>query len=446
MPEKDLLDNLNVTSPCSADWESMIGNDQVRFCSHCNLSVHNLSNLSRKHALKLIARPNGRLCVRYMMLPDGAIKTRSGPPSSNRIGRHASRIAAGAFSATLTVSGGAAARVPFDRSLPSSGAVSSAYAPVRLAAAVSKGGASIRGFIFDPSGAVIPGAVVSLKSAENGLHVTSTNGDGEYRLDELDAGLYVLKVEATGFTTSEVTGIDLASDRESRIDQTLSVASAPEGQESQRFRITQGMVAVSLPTEPLVRAAQSDDIDAVKELLVGRPNPNVRDRVTETTALEQAVLNANREIMQLLLLAGVDVNLRDRDGRTPIMMLVEQTTPEAVWDLIHAGAKVNARDNDGDTALIEAAVYNNLEVLKALLDAGSRVDAKNDGGQTALMRAAEEGLVNNVRTLIRAGADLNARDAEGKTAWIYAFESDRRSVLRLLRSYGADETPAPKKN
>jgi ankyrin repeat protein len=48
--------------------------------------------------------------------------------------------------------------------------------------------------------------------------------------------------------------------------------------------------------------------------------------------------------------------------------------------------------------------------------------------------------------LIRAGADLNARDAAGKSAWIYAFETDRSAVLRLLRSYGADETPAPQKH
>jgi ankyrin repeat protein len=200
-----------------------------------------------------------------------------------------------------------------------------------------------------------------------------------------------------------------------------------------------------MPREPLVRAAHSDDIDALKQLLVGKPNPNVRDKHSHTTALEHAIFNANREILQLLLTAGADVNLRDSLGQTPIMMLGEKITPEIVWDLIRAGAKVNLRDQEGNTALIEAGACNNLEVLKALLEAGAKVDARNNVGETALMRAASEGLVNNVRALILAGEDVNARDGEGRTALMRALENEHRPVLRLLRSYGVDESMQPTK-
>jgi len=43
MAPKNFLKNLTIPSPCTADWDSMIGNDQVRFCGHCSLKVHNLS-------------------------------------------------------------------------------------------------------------------------------------------------------------------------------------------------------------------------------------------------------------------------------------------------------------------------------------------------------------------------------------------------------------------
>ena len=40
------LDRLTISNPCNADWASMSGNDQVRFCEHCSLHVTNLSNMA----------------------------------------------------------------------------------------------------------------------------------------------------------------------------------------------------------------------------------------------------------------------------------------------------------------------------------------------------------------------------------------------------------------
>ena len=441
MSAKHPLDNIKITSPCTADWNSMTGNDHVRFCRHCNLAVHDLSTLTRKQALRIISKSQGRLCVRYMVRPDETVKARSS--SLVRIGRRTSRIAAGAFGATIAVSGAASAPVASNRSLSPSKEWSFAQSytsPVPIVV-----GGVIRGFIFDPTGAVIPNAVVSLSNQQSKLALSSvTSGDGEYRFDGLEPGEYMLKFEAAGFSINEVKGTVSRADSEERIDQTLGIApiqAEVEIQDSER--VIMGGASLALASDPLVRAAQHDDLELLKQLLAGRPNVNVRDERTGSTALEHAVLSSNREMAQLLIWAGAVVNTRDHGGRTPLMLLGEKTTSDAVWDLINAGAKVNLRDEDGDTALIEAAVCNNLEVLKVLLDAGAKVNAKNNEGRTALMQAAAEGLVNNVRSLILAGADVNARDAEGNSAWTLAAENDQAPVLRLLRSYGAEEISKP---
>ncbi len=52
MSAKDSLHRLAVSSPCSQDWDSMIGNDRVRFCEHCSLHVHNISEMTRAKALR----------------------------------------------------------------------------------------------------------------------------------------------------------------------------------------------------------------------------------------------------------------------------------------------------------------------------------------------------------------------------------------------------------
>jgi hypothetical protein len=76
---KNLLDHVRVASPCRADWDQMIGSDRVRFCGQCNLNVYNLSGMTRDAAESLIARNEGRLCVRFYKRRDGSIITQDCP-------------------------------------------------------------------------------------------------------------------------------------------------------------------------------------------------------------------------------------------------------------------------------------------------------------------------------------------------------------------------------
>src|SRR5688500_13732733 len=91
------FDRMNIPAPCDADWDSMIGNDQVRFCEHCNLRVTDLSAMTRRKAMDFVARAEGRVCVRFIQKPNGRVLTRTMPEKLYRIQRRVSRIAASAF-------------------------------------------------------------------------------------------------------------------------------------------------------------------------------------------------------------------------------------------------------------------------------------------------------------------------------------------------------------
>jgi len=73
MSKKSFEQRLKVLSPCSTEWEKMVGNDQVRFCEHCSKSVNNISEMTREQALELVLKSNGRLCVRYYKTSDQKI-------------------------------------------------------------------------------------------------------------------------------------------------------------------------------------------------------------------------------------------------------------------------------------------------------------------------------------------------------------------------------------
>lgn len=73
------LDNIKIASPCSQDWDAMIGNERKRYCGECKLNVYNLSGMSQTEAENLITNAEGRLCVRFFRRADGTVLTQDCP-------------------------------------------------------------------------------------------------------------------------------------------------------------------------------------------------------------------------------------------------------------------------------------------------------------------------------------------------------------------------------
>jgi hypothetical protein len=73
------LEQIEIASPCSADWNEMTGSDQVRFCGSCQLNVYNLSAMTRQQAETLFQEKEGRLCVRLYKRQDGTVITQDCP-------------------------------------------------------------------------------------------------------------------------------------------------------------------------------------------------------------------------------------------------------------------------------------------------------------------------------------------------------------------------------
>jgi hypothetical protein len=80
MPRTSLpLTGVRIASPCSASWEEMKGDNRVRTCDLCQLRVFNLSGMSQREAEELIAKAEGRLCVRLYRRADGTVITADCP-------------------------------------------------------------------------------------------------------------------------------------------------------------------------------------------------------------------------------------------------------------------------------------------------------------------------------------------------------------------------------
>lgn len=73
------LRNVRIASPCSANWDEMIGSSRKRFCSQCSLNVYNLSEMTKTEAERLIINTEGRLCARFYRRADGSVITKNCP-------------------------------------------------------------------------------------------------------------------------------------------------------------------------------------------------------------------------------------------------------------------------------------------------------------------------------------------------------------------------------
>ena len=205
------------------------------------------------------------------------------------------------------------------------------------------------------------------------------------------------------------------------------------------------LAAAQSANSALFKAAPSGTAADICAAIKAGADVNVRDKDGATALMLAAKNNTNPDVVKALLAAGADVNMRDsKYGVTALMAAAEDNTnPDVVKALLATVADVNARDEYGWTALMIAARNNtNSDVVKALLAAGADVNARDKCGQTALMLAARKNTNPDVvKALLVAGADVNMReDKYSQTALMAAAARDNTNpdVVKTLLAAGAD--------
>jgi uncharacterized protein len=188
--------------------------------------------------------------------------------------------------------------------------------------------------------------------------------------------------------------------------------------------------AASFDSVDFFRAVNVDNADAVARMLAAGLDPNQLDPRGQP-ALIVALQGESLKVARVLLDArGIQVDVRNHAGETPLMMAALKAEVDLATALVAHGAAVQ---KEGWSPLHYAATGGSAAIVRLLLSRGAALEARSPNGSTPLMMAARYGNEEAVDALLAAGADRTARNDLGMDASAFAASAGREKLAARLK-------------
>lgn len=197
-----------------------------------------------------------------------------------------------------------------------------------------------------------------------------------------------------------------------------------------------------MTSKTLLGAVEASDLESVIALLKDNPSLEVKNKDGETP-LMKAVYNQDNEIAIALINAGADVNAQDKMLNSPFLYAGAEGNLEIVKEALKHGANFGVYNRYGGSALIPAAEKGHLEVVKLLVNTPNfPKDHINNLGWTALLEAvilSDGGTVhvNIIKALIAGGCNVNIADKNGVTSLAHAKKLGYKEMIKVLEQANA---------
>jgi ankyrin repeat protein len=191
---------------------------------------------------------------------------------------------------------------------------------------------------------------------------------------------------------------------------------------------------------PLLAAIRARQFAVAKFLLENKADPEAKQTGNNDhiTPLIWATMEENKDIVDLLLERGANVDATDGNRKTALHHAAERGFKTIVETLLAHKATVDVRTKYGWTPLRFAADKGFKSVAELLVAQGANVNARDDNGYSPLHAAVYSGNKAIVEWLLTAKADINAAATDGTTPLISAVKSGRLEIAKILLARGAN--------
>ena len=202
-------------------------------------------------------------------------------------------------------------------------------------------------------------------------------------------------------------------------------------------------------TPELLEAVTAGDVRIVKRLIDEEQSVNVKHPFDGYTPLHEAARMGHTDVIQVLLDAGADIYLQDKNNATALDVAIEKRYVEIAKILKNVGGLIN---KDNMSSLKSAVSNGNTEMVKIITeylnarrgstyisinynidnyDYYATIDNINHG--TSLLHvAAANGYTEIAKLLVQTGAYVMAQNNDNKTPIDLAYEQGHVSLVQML--------------
>ncbi|MFF2177506.1 ankyrin repeat domain-containing protein [Lysinibacillus sp. NPDC058147] len=141
---------------------------------------------------------------------------------------------------------------------------------------------------------------------------------------------------------------------------------------------------------------------------------------------------------------GIDINSRNKQKRTAILIAAMNDQLEAVKFLIMEGADIDLQDQICLNPFLYGCINGKLELVKMMIEANADLERLTRFGGVGVHPASEKGFVEVVRELVtKTDINVNHTNICGWTPLIEAIllndgEEKQQEIVQLLIDHGAD--------
>lgn len=206
-----------------------------------------------------------------------------------------------------------------------------------------------------------------------------------------------------------------------------------------------------LKTNTLIEAMQikkEDNIQILKNFLQHfkqLKDLSIRDLMVENVEEEDPNMDVNlltvastgnAAFLEELLRAGLDPDIGDSKGKTPLHIAASHGHEECVKVLLKHACNIHIKDMNGNTALWDAIASKHYSIFRILFQLVALSDPNTAGD--LLCTAAKRNELTVMKDLLKLGINVDSRDHQDTTAIQIAMAENRVDMVQLLIMNGAD--------
>lgn len=138
------------------------------------------------------------------------------------------------------------------------------------------------------------------------------------------------------------------------------------------------------------------------------------------------------------LITSRTIKLCDGSGNSVLHYAAEWQYNDAVVFLLEKGADITVKNANGETPLFSAVKTNNPQIIQTIVDGGADINARDNLGSTVIHTAVRWDAPKSIDKLVALGINVDAQNSSGKSPLSEAVLSGKIEAAESLLVYGAD--------